>query len=168
MIHCVLAVSRVARSIGDEDAIKVVGDFMNGIVIGEDGDGSTTPDQAAKDVFFDSTIDDRDVCIAGAGADVEWGFGADFVDEIDLLRVDEGLVLICIILLANCNACKRGTLFTKIGDDSSSINTRYSRYTLLSAPFTKALNRSPMAVVFRNIGNDHTCGLQIGGFEVSK
>ena len=40
VIHSLLAVSRVTRTVGNENAVEVVSDLVDGIVVREDGDGS--------------------------------------------------------------------------------------------------------------------------------
>lgn len=64
MVDSILAVGRVAGSIGNEDAIEVVGDLMNRVVIGKARDGGAAADEAAKDVLFDTAVNDGDVCVA--------------------------------------------------------------------------------------------------------
>lgn len=95
-------------------------------------------------------------------------FGADFLDEVDLLGVDESFILICVVLLPNRNPCEGRTLLPEMCDNRTGINARYSRDTFLHAPLAQTLDGSPMAVLFCNIGHYYTCCLQIRRLEVSK
>lgn len=100
----VLAMGWVTRSIGDEYTVKMVSNRVNGIVIWEGCHAGTATDQASKDVFLDTAIDDGDVEIAIGGTDMEGRLGADLVDQIDLLGIDKSLVLVCVIFLTDSDA----------------------------------------------------------------
>ena len=63
-IDRILAMSRISRTVGDEDAVEEVGNFLDGIVEGEASHARATVDEGAKDVFFDAAIDDGDVQIS--------------------------------------------------------------------------------------------------------
>ena len=101
VVHSFLAMGRIPGAIGDEDAVEVVRDFVDGVVVGEAGHAGAAGDQAAQDVFFHAAVDDGDVEVAVGGGDVEGGFGADLAHEVDLLGVDEGFVLVGVVFLAN-------------------------------------------------------------------
>jgi len=104
VVDCLLAMGWVTGAVGDEDAVKVVGDFVDGEVVGEDCYACSTADQAAKDVLLDTAVDDCNVHIPVHGTNVEGGLGADFLDQVDLLRVDERFILIGIVFLSNRNS----------------------------------------------------------------
>ena len=180
---------RVTRSVGDKNSIKMMGDFVNTIVIGENGDTSPSPYQAAKNIFFHTAIDDSNVQIAIARTDMEWCLGADFADQIDLLWINEGftlLDLIRIILLANGNTGQRRTLFSQICDYGTSIHccawatdkinpvrgfgltSGYCRHSLPCTPFAEALNSSPVTILFRHIRHHYPHSLQMRRFKVSQ
>lgn len=94
----------VTRSVGDENAIKMVSNLVNWIVVWERCHAGTATDQASKDVFLDTAIDNGDVEIAIGRTDMEGRLGANFVNQIDLLRIDKSFVLICVIFLTNSDA----------------------------------------------------------------
>jgi hypothetical protein len=96
-----LAVSWVTRAVGDEDTVEVVGNLVDWKVVWEDSDACTAANHASQDVLLNAAIDDRNVHISVLGADVERSFGADFLDQVDLLGIDESLILIGVILLSN-------------------------------------------------------------------
>ena len=121
MVDCLLAMGRIAGAVADEHAVEVVGHFVDRVVIREDGGGSATADEAAQDVLLDAAVDYGDVEVT-AGADVEGGFGAHSLDEVDLLGVDEGLVLVGIVLFSDGDPGEGRSLLTKVGDNGSGID----------------------------------------------
>lgn len=44
VIDCILAMRWVAGAVGDEDAVEVVGDFVDGVIVGETGDACAAAD----------------------------------------------------------------------------------------------------------------------------
>ena len=54
-------VSWISRSIGQENPIIQMCDFLNGVVVGVDSDISPSPDKTANDIFLDSTINESDI-----------------------------------------------------------------------------------------------------------
>ena len=103
VVDSFLAMSWVTWAVRDEDTVEVVGDFVDGEVVWKDCNACTATNQAAKDILFDTAVNDCYVHVAGRGADVEGSFGADFLDEIDLLRIDESFVLIGVVFFSNCD-----------------------------------------------------------------
>lgn len=101
VIDCFLAMCWVTGTVRDEDAVEVVGDFVDWEVIWEDCGARSSADQASQDVLLDTAVDDCHVHISVLGADVEWSLGADFLDQVNLLGVDESLILIGIVFLSN-------------------------------------------------------------------
>lgn len=101
IMNSVLAMGWIARSVGDENAVKMVSNLVNRIVIWECCHAGTPADQTSKYVFLDAAVDDGDVKIAIGGTDMEGRFGANLVDQIDLLRIDKSFVLVCVIFLAD-------------------------------------------------------------------
>lgn len=61
---CILTMGRVSWTVGDEDAIEEMGDFLDRIVEGEASHTRATADEGAEDVFFDTAIDDGDMQIS--------------------------------------------------------------------------------------------------------
>ena len=161
-----LAMGWIARAVGDEDSVEVVGHFVDGVVVGEGCDAGATADEAAEDVFFDAAVDDGDVEVAGTGADVEGGFGADLADEVDLFGVDEGLVLIGVVLFADRDASERGTLLAEIRHNGAGVDAGNGGHSLPSTPGTEAFDGCPVTVLFCHVCHDNTRGLNIGRFEI--
>lgn len=168
MVHGVLAVRRVTRSVRDENSVKVVGHLVDGIVKGEHGDAGSAVDHAAKNVLLDTAVQNGNVVLWIRRADVERRLGADLTDKMELLRVDVSLVLVRIVLLANSQAGKGGTPFTQVRNNLTGIHSGDSRDTLTVAPFTQALDCRPVAVLLGDIRNNNTSGLQIGRLEVTE
>lgn len=168
VVHGLGAVGGVAGPVGDEDAVEVVGDLVDGVVVGEAGDAGAAGHQAAEDVLLDTAVDQGNVHVAERGADVERCLGGDAADQVDGLRVDEGLVLVGIVLLANGDAGEGGTLLAEVSDDLASVNARDGGDTLAGAPLGKRLNGGPVAVLQGVVLNNDTRGLDVGGLEVAK
>ena len=61
VVYRFLAMRRVAWSVGDEDAVKVVGDLVDGVVEWEASHRRATTDQAAKDVLLDTAVNQGNV-----------------------------------------------------------------------------------------------------------
>lgn len=162
----VLAVSGVTGAVGDEDTIEVVGDLVDGVIKGEDSDASATVHQTTQDVLLHTAVEDGNVRVRVSSANVERLLGADLTDQVNLFRVGEGLVLVGIVLLADCDLSQRRTPLTEEGDNSTSVNPRDGRNTFPRTPLTQALNGSPVAVLLSNISDDYTGRLQVGGLEV--
>lgn len=166
VVDGVLAVSRVTGTVGDEDTVEVVGDLVDGEVVGEHGNTGATADQATQNVLLDTTVDDSDVALGVRSANVEGSLGADLADEVDLLRVGKGLILVGIVLLTHGDTGQRRTLLPQVGDDFTGVDARDGRNALTSTPFSKTLDSRPVAVALRSIGNDDTGGLQVGRLEI--
>lgn len=162
----VLAVGGVTGAVGDEDTIEVVSDLVNGVIKGEHSNTSSAVHEATQDVLLDTTVEHSDMALRVGSTDVEWRLGADLANKVDLLGVGESLILVGIILLADGDTSKGGTLLSEIGDDGASVDSRDSRDTLTRAPFAEALNGGPVRVLFRSIGHNHTSRLEVGRFEV--
>lgn len=101
VVDGVCAVGWVTGAVGDEDAVEVVGDFVDGEVEGEDGDGGAAGDERAEDVLLNSAVDDGYVHVALGGGDVEGRLGGDALDEVDLLGIHKGFVLVGVVFLAD-------------------------------------------------------------------
>lgn len=52
-----LVVSWVIGIVGDEDIVVVVSDFLDGVVVGKDGNGGIMVGEVVEDVFFDIVVD---------------------------------------------------------------------------------------------------------------
>ncbi len=168
MVDGVLTVGGIARPVGDKDTVEVVSDLMDGVVVWKACHRSPAADETAEDILFDAAVDDGDVGVARAGADVEGRFGADFGHEVDLFGVDEGLVLVLVILLPNGDACERRALLAEVGNDRAGVDAGNSRDAFFGAPFPQTLHGRPMAVLFGDIGNHHAGGLKVRGLKVSQ
>lgn len=166
VVDGLLAVGRVTRAVGDEHSVEVVGHLVDWVVVREDSDAGTTVDQATEDVLLHTAVNHSDMALGVSSADVERSFGADLADQVDLLRVDESLVLVGIVLLTNGDTGQRGTLLTEVGDNGTGVNTRDGRNTLTGAPLTKTLDSGPVTVLLRNVGDNDTSRLEVGGLEV--
>lgn len=166
VVDSLLAMGGVTGAVGDEDTVVVLSDFLDGIVVGEDGDGGASADQAAKDVLLDTAVDEGNVERSAGGLDNEGSLGADTLDQVDLARVDEALILVGIVLVADGDSGERGTLLSEVGDNLSSVDAGDSRDALSGAPLAKALNGGPVAVVEGDVGDDNTSALNVRGLEV--
>jgi hypothetical protein len=166
VVNGLLAMGWVTRSIGDEDTIEVMSDLVNREVVWEDSSTGSTTNQASQDVLLNTAIDDSNVHIAIVGADMERRLGANLLDQIDLLRVDESLVLIGIVFLANCDSGKGRSDLSQVCDNGTGIDARDGRDTLTSTPFAQALDSSPVAILLSIVCNHHTNTLDIRGLEV--
>ena len=166
VVRGLLAVDRVAGAVGDEDTVKVGGDLVDGVVVGEDGDGGTSADEAAKDVLLDTAVDQGNVELGAGGLDNEGGLGANPLDEVDLARVEEGLILIGVVLLTDGDPGERRTLLSEVSDDGTGVNAGDGGHTLTGAPLAQALDCSPVAVLLGDVGDDDTGALNVGGLEV--
>ena len=156
MVDGSLAMGWIAGAVGDEDSVEVVGHFVDGVVVGESRDAGAAADEAAEDVFFDAAVDDGDVEVAATGADVEGGFGADLTDEVDLLGVDKGFILVRVVLFADCDASERGTLLPKIRHNGPGIDAGNGGDSFSSTPGTEAFDGCPVTVLFCHVCHDNT------------
>jgi hypothetical protein len=104
VVDCFLAMGRVTWAIGDEHSVEMVRHFMDWEVIWEDSNASSSSNHGTENVLLDTAIDDRNVHVSCRRADVERSFGADFLDQIDLLGINESLVLISVVFLSNCDS----------------------------------------------------------------
>ena len=57
-----------------KDSVKMMSDFMNWVVEWETSDAAPTANEAPKNILFHSAVDDGDVEITVAGANVKGGF----------------------------------------------------------------------------------------------
>jgi len=166
VVDGILAVGWVTGTVGDEDTIEVVGNLVDGVIEGEDGDTRATADQAAENVLLDATVNNSNVRVRVASGNVERLLGADLTNQVDLLGIGESLILIGIVLFTNGDTSQRRTLLTQIGDNGTGINSRNSRHTFTSTPLAQTLDGSPVTVLLGDIGNNNTSGLEVGGFEI--
>lgn len=166
VVDSLLAMGRVTGAVGNKDTVEVVGNLVDGVVVGENGDGSTAADQAAENVLLHTAVDKSNVELGVGVSNDERSLGAHTLDKVDLARVDKTLVLIGIVLVTNGNSGKGGTLLAEVGDDSTSVDARDGGNTLASTPLAQALDGSPMAVLLSNIGNNHTSALDMGRLEI--
>ena len=144
----------------------MLGDLVDGVVVGQDSDRGATADETAHNVFLGTAIDQGNVQVGTRRLDNKRCLCADTLDKVHLARVEETLVLVGIILVANGNPGKRRALFSEKGDDFSGVDARDGRDTFTGTPLAKALDGSPMAVLKSDIGDNDTSGLKMGGFKV--
>lgn len=166
IVHGGVAMSRVTWAVGDEDAIKVVGDLVNGIIKGEAGDTGTTRNKTAQDVLFHTAIDESNMHVAERRAHMERSLSGHTTNQVNGFGINVGLVFVGIVLLANGDASKGGTLLTEIGYDLTCVDTRNGWYTLTSAPFSQGLDSSPVTMLHGVILDNNTRGLDVGRLEV--
>lgn len=157
---------RVTGTVGDEDTVKVLRNLVNGIVVWEDGNGSTPADQAAENVLLDTTVDKSNMERCTGRLNDEGSLGSNTLHKVDLARVNEALILISIILFTNRDPSQGRALLSEVSNNSTSVNTRDSRNTLSGTPLAETLDGSPVAVVDSNIGHNDTSALNVGGLEV--
>lgn len=166
VVNGLVAVGRVTGAVGDEDTIKVVGNLVDRVVVREHGNRGPAADEAAQDVLLDTAVEQSDV-EGGIGVrNDERRLGADTLDQVDLARIDEALVLIGVVLVTNRDPGKRGTLLTQVGDNGAGIDARDGGDALPGAPVAQALDSRPVAVLLGDIGNDNASALDVGGFEI--
>jgi len=151
VVNSSLAMGRVTGTVGDEDTVKVLRNLVDGVVVREDGNGSTSADQAAKDVLLNTTVDEGNVERGTGRLNNEGSLGGNTLHEVDLTGVDEALILIGIVLFTNGDSSQGRALLSEMSNNGTSVNTRDSGNTLSGAPLSQALNSSPVAVVDSNI-----------------
>ena len=61
-----------------EDSVKMMSDFVDRVVEWKASDTAPTANQASENVLLHATVDDSNMQITGARANVEWSFGGDF------------------------------------------------------------------------------------------
>jgi len=166
VVDGVLAVSRVTRAIGDEHTVKVVSNFVDWVVEREASDAGPSIDETAENVFLHTAIKHSDVGSRVGCTDVEWRFGANLSNEIDLLRIDECLVLVLVVFLPNGDSSQAGTLLSKLGDNGSGINTSDGGHAFPCTPLAQALHRGPMGISLCDVRNNHSHSLDIGALEI--
>lgn len=166
VVDSLLAVGRVTGSVGDEDAVKVLGDLVDGVVVGQDGDRGAAADETAHNVLLDTAVDEGNVQVGAGGLDDKGGLGGDALDQVHLAGVDEALVLVGIVLVTNGDPGERGTLLTEEGDDFSGVDAGDGGNAFAGAPLAEALDGGPVAVLEGDVGDDDTGGLEMGGLEV--
>lgn len=166
VVYGLLAVSGVTGAVGDEDTIEVVGHLLDLEVVREHSHAGASADQTAENVLLDTTVDQGNVVLGVGRLNNEGGLGADALDQVDLARVDKGLILIGVVLVANGDSSQRGTLLSEEGDNLAGIDTRDSRDALASAPIAQTLDSGPVAVLLSNISNHHSGTLNVGRLEV--
>lgn len=166
VVDRLLTVGGITGAVGDEDAVEVIGNFLNGVVIRKDGDRGATADETAQDILLDTAVNESDVEVGARRLNHEGGLGADPLDQVDLAGVDEALVLVGVVFVANRDPGERRTLFTKEGDDFAGIYAGDGGYALASAPLTQALDSSPVAVLLGVVGYDNAGALEVRRLEV--
>lgn len=168
VVDGLLAMGWVTRAIGDEYTIKVVSNLVDWVVVWEASDGGTTADDTAKDVLLHTAINQSNVEITNIGADMEWSFGRDSLDQVNGFRINVCLVLIGIILLTDSDTAQRRALLSEECDNVPGVNTADGWHTLPGAPLRQTLNGGPVTVLGCVICNHNTRRLDVGRLEVSE
>jgi hypothetical protein len=106
VVDCFLAMGWVTWAIGDEHAVEMVSHLMDREVVRENSNASSSSNQGTKNVLLDAAINDCNVHVSCGRVDVEGSLGADFLDQIDLLRINESLILIGVVFLSNGDSSK--------------------------------------------------------------
>jgi hypothetical protein len=166
MVDGLLAVSGVTWSVGDENTVEVMSNLVDGEIIWEDSGTGTTADQTPQDVLLDTAVDNCNVHISMLRVNVERSLGADFLDQVNLLGINESFILIGIVFLSNGDSGQRRTLLSQVCDNSTGINARDGRYALTSTPIAQTLNGSPMTVFLRIVRNNNTNALDVWRLKV--
>lgn len=168
VIHCGVAVSWIARTVRDEDTVKVVSNLVDRIIEWEGRNTGTSRDQTTENVLLDTAIDQGNVHVTERGAHMERGLGAYPANEVDGLGVHEGLVLIGIVFLSDSDACQRRTLLTEVCNNLAGVYARNGGNTFGSTPLSKTLNSSPMAMLQSIVLNNDSRGLNMRRLEVAE
>ena len=129
-----VAVGWVSRSIGQEDSIVLMGDFLDGIIVGIDSNTSASTDKTANNILLHTAIDKGDFEIGGTRFNVEGMFGADLFDEVDFAGIQECFIFVGIVFFADDDTSETGTAFSEESDDSAGIDARHRRNTGTGAP----------------------------------
>jgi hypothetical protein len=166
VVYGISAVGWVTGSVRDENAIKVVGDLVDGEIEREDRNRSAAGDEGAKDVLLNSAVDDGYVHVALWGGDVEGSLSGDALDEVDLLWVHEGLVLVGVVFLADCDAGEGGAALAEVGDDGAGVDAGDGGDAFAGAPGGEGFDGRPVAVLEGVVGDDDADALDVGGLEV--
>jgi hypothetical protein len=168
VIHGGGAVSGVTGSVGDENTIEVVGDFVDRVVEGEASNASTSGDETTKNVLLDTTVDQSNVHVAERRADVEGSLGRHTTDQVNGLRVNVGFILVGIVLLTNGDTCEGRTLLTEVCHNLTRVDAGDGGNTLTSAPLSEGLDCGPVAVLQSIVLDNDTGSLDVGRLEVSE
>lgn len=166
VVDRLLAMGRVTGAIGDKDSVKVVGNLVYGVVVWEDRHRGAAADKAAQDVLLHTAVDQGNVEGSARSRNNEGGLGAHALDQVDLARIDEALVLIGIVLATDGDTSQRRTLLTEVCDDFSRVHPSNGGNSFTGAPCSKALHSRPMAVFLSNICHDYAGALDVGRFKV--
>jgi hypothetical protein len=160
------AVGGVARTVGNEDTVEVVGRLVDREVVGNAGDRSTTGDDGADDVLLDTTVDETDVGVAIGRWDVEGRLRGYLLDKVNASRVLVCLILVGVVLLANSDLAKGRTLFTEVGDDVTSVDAGDGGNTLAGTPLCQTFDGSPVGVLRGSICDNNGSSLDVGALKV--
>lgn len=166
VVDGLLAVDWVAGAVGDEDTVKVVGNLVDRVVVREDGERSTTADQAAEDVLLDTAVDQSNVEVGIGRLNHKGSLGADALDQVDLARVDKAFVLIGIVLVANGDPSEGRTLLSEESDNGSGIDAGNGGNALTGTPIAQTLDGGPVAVLKGDVGDDNTSTLNVRRLKV--
>ena len=80
---------------------------MYGIIERETGHAGTSGDDAADDIFFDATIEKRDVCRAIWRRNMEWCLCGNFFDKIDTGWIVVSLVFVRVVRFSDSDFAER-------------------------------------------------------------
>ena len=161
VIHSLLAMGRVTGSVGDEYAVEAVSDLMDGVLVREDGDSSTSADETSHDVLLDTAINQSNMELCVGWGDHEGGFRANALDEVDLSGVNEAFIFVGIVLVTNGDTGERRTLFSEVGDNFSGVNARDGGNALASAPVAERLDGGPVRILRSDVGDNNASALDV-------
>lgn len=166
VVNGVLAMSWVTRAVRDEDTIEVRSDLVDGEIVRQHSHSRSSANQAAEDILLDTAVDQSDVEGGVGCGDDKWSLGADPLHKVNLARVDEALILICVVLVTDRNPSQGRTLLTEVRDNGTGVNARNGGHTLTRTPLSQALNRGPVAVLLSHIRHNNSGTLDVRGLEV--
>ena len=105
MIHRILTMRRITRSITYKHTIKMRRYLMDREIVRENRHTRTTAHKRTQDILFNAAVYDCHMCIPQRRGNVERRLGANPLDEVELLRVSEGFVLVGVVFFTYRDAC---------------------------------------------------------------
>ncbi|KAH3662446.1 hypothetical protein OGAPHI_005698 [Ogataea philodendri] len=166
VFHGSRAVSRVSRSVRDENSVELVGNVLHRVVIRQNGDGCSTRHQRPQDIFLDTAIKNSNMVFSVRRRNMERSFGCHLVHKVDSTWIVKRSVFICVIGLANTQLGQTRTLFSQIRNQLSGIDTSDSCHSFTLTPLTQTFNSSPMGVLQSNVTNNNSNTLDVRRLEV--
>lgn len=166
VVDGVLAVSWVTGAVRDEDAVEVSSDLVDREIVWQYCNSRSSANQATEDVLLDTAVDQSHMKGGVGSGDDERSLRADPLHKVNLTRVDEALVLIGVVLIADRDPSEGRAPLPKVGNNSTSVNARNGGHTFARTPLSQALDRGPVAVLLRHVRHDNSGALDVGRLEV--